>query len=208
MNWITYIGYLASALVFATFCMRAMLPLRSAAIGSNICFIAYGFFGHVYPVFFLHLLLLPMNVWRTFELIRLTRRVEIAAKTGLPIERFRPFMTKARFDSGHILFQRGDPADRLYFITHGELIVEEIQHVLRPGELFGEIALFSADRQRTQTVRCCTDVELLWLTEQNLIHLCYQSPEVSLHFLRLVTNRLVSNQKRLEVLMQIECVAA
>ena len=208
MTWITEIGYLASLLVFATFCMRTMMPLRTVAIGSNICFMVYGFLGHIYPVFFLHLLLLPMNGWRTFELVRLRRRIETDAKTGLPIERFRPFMSRARFDAGHIVFRRGDQADRLYFIVQGELIVEEIEHVLRPGELFGEIALFSADRQRTQTIRCRTDVELLWLTEQHITHLCYDNPEVSLHFLRLITNRLVSNQKRLESLAQPECVAA
>jgi CRP/FNR family transcriptional regulator, cyclic AMP receptor protein len=34
-------GYFASALVFATFCMKTMIPLRIAAIGSNIAFVPF-----------------------------------------------------------------------------------------------------------------------------------------------------------------------
>ena len=36
------LGYLASTLVFATFWMRTMLPLRLVAIASNVAFAGYG----------------------------------------------------------------------------------------------------------------------------------------------------------------------
>ena len=36
------IGYLASALVLAAFCMKEMIPLRVVAICSNIAFLVYG----------------------------------------------------------------------------------------------------------------------------------------------------------------------
>jgi hypothetical protein len=36
-----FFGYVASGLVFATFYMRTMLPLRLLAIGSNVAFITY-----------------------------------------------------------------------------------------------------------------------------------------------------------------------
>ena len=199
MTWVDAIGYLASILVFATFCMRTMIPLRVIAIASNICFVAYGLLDHVYPVLLLHLVLLPMNAWRTLEMIRLVRRVEAAAKGDLSIEWLKPFMRPAHFEAGHILFRRGDDADRLYFILKGEVLVEEVECVLREGELFGEIALFSADHRRTQTVRCLNDVELLWITGQNLAQICYQNPGISFHFLQLITNRLVGNLARLEL---------
>jgi hypothetical protein len=38
MNWIEAAGYLASALVLATFCMKTMIPLRCAAVCSNVAF--------------------------------------------------------------------------------------------------------------------------------------------------------------------------
>lgn len=70
MNFTDTIGYLASALVLATFCMRDMVRLRWLAIASNLAFIAYGALADVGPVLVLHLLLLPVNLqrlatWRT-----------------------------------------------------------------------------------------------------------------------------------------------
>ncbi len=64
MSWIESIGYLASALVLATFCMRDMAALRCMAIASNLAFIAYGTLADLGPVLLLHLLLLPVNVLR------------------------------------------------------------------------------------------------------------------------------------------------
>ena len=64
------IGYLASGLVLATFCMRDMVSLRWAAIASNLAFIAYGAMADLGPVLKLHVLLLPMNVLRLAQLLR------------------------------------------------------------------------------------------------------------------------------------------
>jgi hypothetical protein len=64
MSWTDLIGYLASALVLATFCMRDMVALRWMAITSNLAFIAYGALADLGPVLVLHLLLLPVNLLR------------------------------------------------------------------------------------------------------------------------------------------------
>jgi CRP/FNR family transcriptional regulator, cyclic AMP receptor protein len=70
MSAVETIGYLASALVLATFCMRGMVALRCMAIASNLAFIVYGGLAGLGPVLVLHLLLLPVNV------LRLTDRAE------------------------------------------------------------------------------------------------------------------------------------
>jgi len=54
--------------VLATFLMRTMTPLRLIAILSNVLFLSYGYLQHIYPVFFLHVVLLPVNTWRLFAL--------------------------------------------------------------------------------------------------------------------------------------------
>ena len=64
MSATEFIGYLASALVLAAFCMRDMVALRRVAIASNLAFIAYGVLADLGPVLALHLLLLPVNVGR------------------------------------------------------------------------------------------------------------------------------------------------
>ncbi len=58
------LGYLASALVLATFCTRDMVALRAVAIASNLAFIAYGARAGIDPVLLLHVLLLPLNALR------------------------------------------------------------------------------------------------------------------------------------------------
>ena len=62
------IGYLASALVLATFSMRSMRPLRLMAIASNLAFIAYAAIGSMPPILILHSILLPMNVMRLSQM--------------------------------------------------------------------------------------------------------------------------------------------
>jgi hypothetical protein len=51
---VLFCGYLASALVFATFFMRGRARLRQVAIASNVAFITYGIVGGVIPVLTLH----------------------------------------------------------------------------------------------------------------------------------------------------------
>ena len=64
MMGVDFIGYIASALVLATFCLRDMVALRCMAIASNLAFITYGGLADLGPVLLLHLLLLPVNALR------------------------------------------------------------------------------------------------------------------------------------------------
>jgi uncharacterized protein YjiS (DUF1127 family) len=61
------IGYIAASLVFATFCAKRMVPLRTLAIVSNICFISYGSLLELWPIVLLHSCMLPMNVVRLHQ---------------------------------------------------------------------------------------------------------------------------------------------
>ena len=62
------IGYVASALVLATFSMGSMRSLRVTAIASNLAFIAYAAYGHMPPILVLHSILLPMNIIRLIQI--------------------------------------------------------------------------------------------------------------------------------------------
>lgn len=80
MQSVETIGYVAATLVLTTFCMRSMFPLRVVAVASNLVFIAYGYLGELMPVLILHLLLLPMNLYRLGELIHWNNRADIPAR--------------------------------------------------------------------------------------------------------------------------------
>jgi hypothetical protein len=47
--------------------MTTIVSLRSVAIASNVLFIVYGLSGHIYPVFFLHIALLPINLIKLYQ---------------------------------------------------------------------------------------------------------------------------------------------
>lgn len=67
---IDLMGYIASSLVFATFYVKRILTLRLIAVCSNVAFITYAFGCNLRPIFILHSLLLPLNLYRIFELTR------------------------------------------------------------------------------------------------------------------------------------------
>jgi hypothetical protein len=87
MSWIDFVGFGASAMVLATFCMTRMLPLRLLAIMSNILFSAYGYLDNLYPVLLLHLVLLPVNCLRLCQCL-----------TG-PLPNTNPFNTESKSHS-------------------------------------------------------------------------------------------------------------
>jgi CRP/FNR family transcriptional regulator, cyclic AMP receptor protein len=62
VHWIDLLVFAAALTVLASFCMTTIVSLRTVAVMSNLLFISYGLLGHIYPVFFLHLTLLPINL--------------------------------------------------------------------------------------------------------------------------------------------------
>ncbi|MDR3503477.1 MAG: hypothetical protein P4L79_12945 [Legionella sp.] len=77
-SMIELIGYVASFLVFATFYVKKILTLRLIAISSNVAFILYALGSDLHPIFLLHSLLLPLNLYRIFELKRNTSNLNSA----------------------------------------------------------------------------------------------------------------------------------
>ena len=68
MAWVDALGFCASFAVLASFCMTTIVPLRACALASNLLFCAYGVLAHIYPVMFLHMLLLPINLVKLWRL--------------------------------------------------------------------------------------------------------------------------------------------
>ncbi len=68
MNGHEWLGYLASLVVLASFCMQRMLALRVVAIASNLAFIGYAAVSGIGPELLLHALLLPLNVYRLSQI--------------------------------------------------------------------------------------------------------------------------------------------
>jgi CRP-like cAMP-binding protein len=193
-----FAGYLAALLVFLTFYMKTMIPLRIVGICSNCAFIIYGYLGGLYPVLILHVVLLPLNGLRLCQMFRLTKQVREAARTDLKMDWLKPFTSTCRISAADIIFRKGDTANALYYIVSGRYRLTEIGIDLMPGQMVGELALLAPTKLRTQTLECIETGEVLKITYQQVRELYYQNPEFGFYFLQLSTGRLFENIARLE----------
>lgn len=66
LDWQHAAGFIAAGLVFSSFCMKTMIPLRSAALASNVAFLAYSVPLGLWPIAILHGALLPLMKRETF----------------------------------------------------------------------------------------------------------------------------------------------
>jgi len=189
----------AGALGIAGAFVKTMIPLRWLAVGTNFGFLMYGLLYPSIPMLFMHGAMLPVNIYRALEMVKLTRRVTKAAKRGdLTGLWLKPYMKSRTMNAGEILFRKGDIADHLYFLAEGEIEIVEIGKPLQAGNMFGEIAFFAPDRRRTFTARCTQDCRVLTIDESTLLQLYYQNPEFGFELVRLVAGRLTADVERLQ----------
>ncbi|MEO1749551.1 MAG: cyclic nucleotide-binding domain-containing protein, partial [Pseudomonadota bacterium] len=165
-------GYAAAALVFLTFSMKTLMPLRVVAVASNIAFLLYGYLADLTPILILHGLLLPLNLYRTWEHLQLLARIKNAFQGPIDIGVLLPHMTVQTVDEGTVLFRRGDPADRLFYIMNGRVLIEEFDRCLEKGALTGEIGLFTQAQTRTATAVAIETCQLSWIDHSAVLVLC------------------------------------
>ncbi len=193
MGWQEFVGYLGSFLLFSTFWMRTMIPLRIAAIGGNLAMATYAALAGFYPMVGLQMLALPVNVARLVQMRRLTRRVALASGGEFTAGALVPFMKREVHEDGDVLFRAGDESGCMYLIREGKVRLVEVDRVLGPDEIFGEIGVISARNRRTATAVCEGHTTLMKLDQDHVLQLYFQEPEFGFYLIRLVTDRLLHN---------------
>ena len=191
-----FIGWVAAGLTLLTFSMRTMLPLRLSAAGANVFFILYGWQAGLTPVFALHCLLLPFNLYRLGELLVARRRFHEARAGAKKTNWLKGLGKNLRLTAGEVIFRQGDAADRLYQITTGEVELVEIGVTLKAGDIFGEIAFFTSTQARTLTARCKTDCDLIAVEESDFIAIHYQDPSFGIYLMQLISDRLLDGMSK------------
>lgn len=86
MSWINILGFAAAFSVLSSFCMTTMTALRGFALLSNVLFILYGLLAHIYPVFFLHVILFPINLVKLQRILARTNFVDNMSSHGLRLD--------------------------------------------------------------------------------------------------------------------------
>jgi len=198
LSWREVPGYVGALFVIASFLTRTMIPLRALSAGSNLCFIVYAFFDVQYPTLFLHAALLPLNIMRMLQMMRLVRRVRSAAGGNQTMDWLKPYMTRRRCRAGEMLFQKGDVADGMYYIVAGRFRLPEIAVQRLPGEFVGELGLLAPQGQRTQSLECVDDGEVLQISYDEVRELFFQNPDFGYYFMQLAAARLFHTLELME----------
>lgn len=113
--------------------------------------------------------------------------------------------TSTSYEFGETIVREGEPADAFFVLTAGRARVvkdgssgvEVVLNSLRPGEFFGELALFDDDSRRTATVRASSRVEALRLDRSVFQALVRACPDGARYLVIHARNRRLHNFLRL-----------
>ena len=178
------VAWIASAFVFLAFFMKTIIPLRVVAIASNVVFISYallgvyyGIFEKVFPIFVLHIALLPLNILRLYQIKQLMKKIREASASEDAVEYLIPYMKKETHAKGEVLFHKGDTADRIYFLQRGIVTIPEIHKHLTQGTVFGEVGVFTSYPVRSASAICDAESEIYSIHRDKVLELYYQNPK-------------------------------
>jgi len=203
-NLVIGLGFVAGALYIASHYMKTMVPLRLCEIASNALFVVYGAFYPSWPTLALYGILVPLNSLRLYEMLQLVKKVRTASQGDLSMDWLKPFMHKHSYKQGAVLFRKGDHAEEMFYIVSGRCRINELGLELSAGHMVGELGFLTPEHQRTQTVECVDDVEMLAISYDKVRELYFQNPSFGFYLLRLASERLLQNVGRMERMIEAQ----
>lgn len=198
------LGILGALFYVASVSMKTVIPLRIAGIASAVSFLCYGILAYSITTIFLYLILVPLNTLRLYQMIELVRKVRVAAGKDLSMDWLEPFMTKRKCRKGDVLFRKNDLANEMFLAAKGTYRVTELNKPIKSGEIFGEMGLLTSERRRTQSVDCVESGHVLAISYDKVRELYFENPEFGFYFLRLTSERLLSQVSLLEGMLAAE----
>ena len=116
-----------------------------------------------------------------------------------------------RFAASETLFHRGDPAAHLYVLISGSAKItlpdeygkEAVIALLRPGEVFGELALFD-DAPRSATVVSVGETECLLVSRDDFLSLLERAPQAMREVLKLLARTIRRSTTHVEDLVFLD----
>ncbi len=191
--WVDLIGYFGGGVTLWGMYSRTMIPLRWGAVGGNVGFLVFGLLAESYPTLILHAILLPLNVFRAWQMIKLVREIKATSDGANDLDPLIPFMKTLKLPAGAELFRKDDKPDRMLVVKHGTVLLVELDVRCGPSDILGEIGAFTPDNRRTCTAVCETDCELYSLSYEAMMQLYYQNPRFGMFLIRVIVQRLLAN---------------
>jgi CRP/FNR family transcriptional regulator, cyclic AMP receptor protein len=112
-----------------------------------------------------------------------------------------------RFAPGTVVFREGEPSDVVFLLQSGRIrlfkqvgAMERSLRVVRPGDLFGELALLEGSRRQSTAV--ALDESLALAFDHATFHQVAQTnPDVGLRVIEQIVRRLRDAEDQIEILM-------
>jgi DNA-binding NarL/FixJ family response regulator len=105
-------------------------------------------------------------------------------------------MSHRRLRKGQTIFRIGDVGNALYYLQRGSVHLPEIGTTVEPGEVFGEIGIFTPEHKRTCSAVCEADSELFSLSSEQVKRIHFANPQFAFFILHLIATRLMADRKR------------
>lgn len=102
-------------------------------------------------------------------------------------------MQKEHFAKGEYLFRIGDLADKLFLIHKGQIRLPELDVIVQPGQILGEMGLFSPGRRRTASAISEETVEAYTMGRDEVVQLFSLNPSLALELMQLSNKRFIQN---------------
>lgn len=107
-----------------------------------------------------------------------------------------------QYRAGELIFEQGDEGDRLFLVTTGRVVVEQVRadgsrvrlRELGPGAYFGETAFF-ADIRRSARVSAVVDSMLLGLRREPVLRAGVRHPAILLGMIRAMSERMADTNE-------------
>ena len=108
------------------------------------------------------------------------------------------------YEGGEVVFREGDPGDTCHIVRSGTLKATKTHGdgrtialtELHPGDMFGELALFSGER-RSATIEALESATTLALLADDIRRLLTSQPEIAIKMLAGLANRVRAANERL-----------
>ena len=131
--------------------------------------------------------------------ITICRGLEAATLAGL-----RAMGTMQRLQAGDSVFHEGDPAKRVFMVTHGALKLytlladgrRQVTGFMFPGDFLG----ISVDEEYAFTVQALEQSELWWFSREAFDRFLAEHPEVERELYRLAAHELAEAQRQIVLL--------
>jgi CRP-like cAMP-binding protein len=94
--------------------------------------------------------------------------------------------------AGNVIFEAGDPGKVMYVVLEGEVEIrlnDKPVSTVGPGEFFGEMALLEPGPRSASAV-ARSDCRLAPVSQARFLLLAQQTPQFSLHVMRVLVERL------------------